>query len=183
MSFQESAETVSTLVINIREKLRSYYETGKDIIVSLEDIPEYTLDDIFTVIYLVSTDKCGLYFDFDEDNYVSIDKSYNGDDDRIMYISDKIIDPVNFAILYMIYNYRGKNIDYIIDDLGCDVEISDKFLIMAKELGMVYYPLVQTMIDVFHIPFNMKEESMPEQIQRHLGLVSIKSARTRNHEL
>lgn len=138
--------------MSIRELLQNCYKTSDDIRLTLEQISVLTLDDIFTMIYLVSAEKCKIHI-------VDDDKA-SGAYYTSLRISPNIVNPANLALVYIISdnNYGDIIIDNVTTLKGEKMEFDnqDEFMKMAYMLDMLNYPTVQAIIRAFRIPYKTR---------------------------
>lgn len=164
--------------MSIKDQLRNCYETGDNIEICLSDIPNLTLDDIFTIIYLVSIERCKFHCECDFDYFICVSI---GNYDEICILRE-FSHPINLAILYLINdNCETLNVTRVSDG-DCeliDFHIRDEFIRIATESDMMDYPIVRSIMRAFGIGPKLKTENASMYIGNYLSLlVNTKSARS-----
>lgn len=157
-------------IISVKERLAKCHNSASVSIVklSLEEVSNLTVDDIFAIIFLLSAKKCEIRATFDYNNYI-----YELDGNNMLEVTPDVINPSNLAILFMIiyYEYNEFNISWVGTLQGETISLKDqdKFMEIAKETGMINYPMVRSIMNAFNIPYIMDSITIPDHLQEYFG--------------
>lgn len=167
--------------MSIRDQLRNCYETDSEIVITPESTLEITLNDIFVMIQLVTSERCRICFNNDTD-LIFVENRICNYGER-MYISNTITNPMIYAMVYMIEDIELNvtRIEYGDEELTFWLNgehILQEFMTTAKKLEMLYYPIVRSILKAFGV-YLIPELEVGEQFtQNYLGISpNIKSAR------
>lgn len=165
----------------LKDKLREYYEMTVDdyinnpelfghIQLTPNDIKEITLEDIFTIIYLVTFRHCKL----DLINFNDVIVNYYD-----LYFDRKIPNMGKIAMLFIIANDPFRNrIITIGDDDEYFYNNKSKFIRLAIQFDMLHLEKTKNIMTHLQLYHEIEpNEIQTSEVKHYLGIIDTKSAR------
>lgn len=163
--------------MTIKDQLYDCYINNKSIYIDLEISKNVTLEDVFTIIYLVTSNTCVLELDDDFTDEFSIDECV---DDVNVTIHD-ITNIGESIMLFIIYHPDLNNLfiytkdgQYEYGESGDDwVEFQD----LATQFGIINFELTRHIMEQLGIYYKPYLIDADIAVKNYLGLCNTKSAR------
>lgn len=168
--------------MSIKELLTDCYLYDKHIHIDLEISKIIQLEDVFTIIYLVSDKKAILTLDYDLLELIDTDGMVIDNEDHhlpILDISRKIKNPDIIIMLYIAFQdlFHYDPVPFCGDE-RFEYKNKEYFIKLAKDASMIDYFVIRQIMMVLDIHYYPETEGAELFTKSHLGLLNnTKSAR------